>query len=106
MHVEGVVGVYGVATFSGRVGLDRSRSGEDDAFGFPAPRITGTPTHEGKAALDAPSFKGFELPADRLVVEKLQRFDAGPVCGDRKSVVQGKSRAIRVDSGGRRIVKK
>src|SRR3546814_6683745 len=58
-----------------------SRSGEDNAFGFPAPRITGTPTHEGKAALDAPSFKGFELPADRLVVEKLQRFAVGPVCG-------------------------
>src|SRR3546814_5880181 len=85
MQIEGVAGGYGVATFSCRVGLDRSRSGEDDAFGFPAPRITGTPTHEGKAALDAPSFKGFELPADRLVVEKLQRFAVGPVCGRERS---------------------
>src|SRR3546814_16963908 len=80
MQIVGVAVGYGVATFSCRVGLDRSRSGEDDAFGFPAPRITGTPTHDGNAALDAPSFKRFELHADRLVAEMLQRFAVGPVC--------------------------
>src|SRR3546814_11120228 len=78
MQIEGVAGGYGVATFSCRVGLDRSRSGEDDAFGFPAPRITGTPPHAGKDALDA----------------------------DRKSVVEGKSVSVRVDSGGRLNIKK
>ena len=81
MQIERVSGRNGVALFVCRIGLDRSRSGEDDAFGFPASRITGTPTHEGKAVLDAPSFKGFELAPDRLVVEKLQRFAVGPVCG-------------------------
>src|SRR3546814_13687672 len=78
MQIEGVAGGYGVATFGCRVGLDRSRSGEDDAFGFPAPRITGTQTHEGKAALD----------------------------DDRKSVVTGKSVSVRVDTGVDRIIKK
>src|SRR3546814_11185776 len=30
---------------------------------------------------------------------------ACPVCGDRKSVVKGKSGSVRVDLGGRRIIK-
>src|SRR3546814_14820390 len=36
----------------------------------------------------------------------LDRYPPGPPPGDRKSVVQGKSVSVRVDIGGRRIIKK
>src|SRR3546814_14665159 len=41
MQIEGVAGGYGVATFSCRLGLERSRSGEHALFGIPAPRQVG-----------------------------------------------------------------
>src|SRR3546814_14183747 len=36
----------------------------------------------------------------------VNRANIKPFCGDRKSVVSGKSVSVRVDLGGRRIIKK
>src|SRR3546814_11614318 len=52
------------------------------------------------------------MPPDRKAERRsLPRFGVGPeggveACGDRKSVVEGKSVSVRVDLGGGRIIKK
>src|SRR3546814_13968028 len=81
MQIERAAGGYDIALFGRRIGLDGSRTCEDDTFGLPASRIAGTPTREWKSVFEAPSFKGFEVAADRLVVEKSQRLAVVPVCG-------------------------
>src|SRR3546814_2573192 len=44
--------------------------------------------------------------AVKRALRSRERFDAREVIGDRKSVVLGKSVSVRVDLGGRRIIKK
>src|SRR3546814_12659643 len=39
-------------------------------------------------------------------IDRFKRLNNGEYCGDRKSVVWGKSVSVRVDLGGRRIIKK
>src|SRR3546814_14991726 len=54
-------------------------------------------------------FRALHVPGDPLILVNI--WDAGSAkavaaAGDRKSVVSGKSVSVRVDLGGRRIIKK
>src|SRR3546814_17409217 len=53
----------------------------------------------------AQKFKSFEWQPEQLIAAGLEGFKVGLI-EDRKSGVSGKSGSVRVDLGGRRIIKK
>src|SRR3546814_15414661 len=59
----------------------------------------------GRAAADYVHFQTFSTPFDEETRELREEAIRRPAL-DRKSVVKGKSVSVRVDLGGRRIIKK